>query len=90
MAVTLYMNPVSTACRPISLFVAEKKMPVTEQFVDLMKGEHYGAAFSSINPCHLVPVLEDGDFRMAESLQSSSIWRQIRPEYRDATAREGG
>lgn len=67
MAVTLYMNPVSTACRPVSLLIAEKKMPVTEQFVDLMKGEHHGAAFSSINPCHLVPVLEDGDFRMAES-----------------------
>ena len=64
---TLYMNPVSTACRPVSLFIAEKKLPVTEQFVDLMKGEHHGAEFIAKNPCCLVPVLEEGDFRMAES-----------------------
>ena len=64
---TLYMNPVSTACRPVSLFISEKKLPVTEQFVDLMKGEHHGAEFIAKNPCCLVPVLEEGDFRMAES-----------------------
>jgi glutathione S-transferase len=67
MAMTLYTNPASTACRPVNLFIAEKNLPVTEQFVDLMKGEHHGAAFTAINPCCLVPVLEDGDFRMTES-----------------------
>ena len=67
MNTTLYMNPVSTACRPVSLFIAEKNLPVTEQFVDLMKGEHHGAEFIAKNPCCLVPVLEEGDFRMAES-----------------------
>jgi glutathione S-transferase len=67
MALTLYMHPASTACRPVSLFIAEKKLPVTDRFVDLMKGEHHGAAFTAINPCCLVPVLEDGDFRMTES-----------------------
>jgi glutathione S-transferase len=67
MAITLYMNPASTACRPVCLFIAEKKLPVTERFVDLMKGEHHGAAFTAINPSCLVPVLEDGDFRMTES-----------------------
>ena len=67
MAITLYMNPASTACRPVSLFIAEKKLAVTEQFVDLMKGEHRAAAFTAINPNCLVPVLEDGDFRMTES-----------------------
>ena len=67
MAITLYMNPASTACRPVCLFIAEKKLPITERFVDLMKGEHHGAAFTAINPSCLVPVLEDGDFRMTES-----------------------
>jgi glutathione S-transferase len=67
MALVLYMNPASTACRPVSLFIAEKKLPVTEQFVDLMKGEQRGAAFTARNPSALVPVLEDGDFRMTES-----------------------
>jgi glutathione S-transferase len=51
----------------VCLFIAEKKLPVTERFVDLMKGEHHGAAFTAINPSCLVPVLEDGDFRMTES-----------------------
>ena len=36
MAITLHMNPVSTASRPVSLFIAEKKLPVTERVVDLM------------------------------------------------------
>lgn len=67
MALTLYMNPASTACRPVMLFIAEKKLPVTEQFVDLMKGEQRGPAFTARNPSALVPVLEDGDFRMTES-----------------------
>ncbi len=67
MATTLYMNPLSTASRPVSLFIAEKKLPVTERVVDLMKGEHLGNEFTAINPSRLVPALEDGDFRMTES-----------------------
>jgi glutathione S-transferase len=67
MALTLYMHPVSTACRPVSLFVAEKKLPVTEKVVDLANGEQRGAAFTALNPNGQVPVLEDGDFRMTES-----------------------
>jgi glutathione S-transferase len=61
------MHPVSTACRPVNLFIAEKKLPVTERVVDLMQGEHLGPVFKAINPNCLVPVLEDGDFRIAES-----------------------
>ena len=67
MAVTLYMHPASTACRPVSLFIAEKKLPVTERVVDLMSGEHLAAPFTAINPSRLVPALEDGQFRMTES-----------------------
>jgi len=67
MTITLHMNPVSTASRPVSLFIAEKKLPVTERVVDLMNGEHRRAEFMAINPSRLVPALEDGDFRMTES-----------------------
>jgi glutathione S-transferase len=35
--------------------------------VDLMAGEHYQPPFVAINPNRLVPVLEDGDFRLTES-----------------------
>lgn len=63
----LYMHPVSMTSRPVRLFIAENRIPVDEQVVDLMTGEHYQEPFSAINPNRLVPVLEDGDFRLTES-----------------------
>jgi len=63
----LYMHPVSMTSRPIRLFIAENGMNVDEQVVDLFTGEHYKESYTSINPNHLVPVLEDGDFRLTES-----------------------
>jgi glutathione S-transferase len=63
----LYMHPVSTTSRPIRLFIAENKLDVTEQVVDLMVGEHYQPAYATMNPNRLVPMLEDGDFRLTES-----------------------
>jgi glutathione S-transferase len=61
------MHPVSTVSRPVRLFIAEKKLPVTEQVVDLMAGEHHQPAYVGINPNKAVPALEDGDFRLTES-----------------------
>ena len=63
----LYMHPVSTASRPVRLFIAEKNIPVTEQVVDLMSGEHYKDEYTAINPSRMVPTLVDGDLRMTES-----------------------
>ena len=63
----LYMHPVSMTSRPVRLFIAENGMSVDEQVVDLFTGEHYKEPYTSINPNHLVPVLEDGDFRLTES-----------------------
>ena len=37
------------------------------QVVDLFTGEHFQPAYDAINPNHLVPMLEDGDFRLTES-----------------------
>ena len=63
----LYMHPVSMTSRPVRLFIAEHGIPVEEQVVDLFTGEHYKEAFSALNPNRMVPVLEDGDFRLTES-----------------------
>jgi glutathione S-transferase len=63
----LYMHPVSMTSRPVRLFIAENGIDVDEQMVDLMAGEHYGEAFTAINPSRQVPVLEDGDLRLTES-----------------------
>jgi len=63
----LYMHPVSMTSRPVRLFIAENGIPCDEQVVDLMTGEHYKEPFVAVNPNRLVPVLEDGDFRLTES-----------------------
>ena len=63
----LYYHPVSTTSRPVWLFIAENGIDCELRIVDLMKGEHYQPEYVAINPNRLVPVLEDGDFRMTES-----------------------
>jgi glutathione S-transferase len=63
----LYMHPVSMTSRPVRLFIAEHNIPVEEQTIDLMTGEHYKDSFTGVNPNRLVPVLEDGDWRLTES-----------------------
>lgn len=63
----LYMHPVSTTSRPITHFIAENNIPVEFQPVDILKGEHYAEEYSRRNPNRLIPMLEDGDFRLTES-----------------------
>src|SRR5579863_5656819 len=63
----LYMHPVSTVSRPVSLFIAENKIPVEQEVVDILSGAQYKPPYSTINPNSLVPMLEDGDMRLTES-----------------------
>jgi glutathione S-transferase len=63
----LYYHPASTSCRPIMLFAEDAKIPLDYELVDIFTGQNYQAPFSAVNPNHLVPVLEDGDFRLTES-----------------------
>jgi len=63
----LYYHPVSTVSRPVVLFAADNGVTLDYSVVDLMKGEHYGADYGSVNPSHQVPTLEDGDFRLTGS-----------------------
>ena len=63
----LYMHPVSMTSRPVRLLIAEHGLEVDEQMVDLMTGAHYQPQFVAVNPNRMVPVLEDGDFRLTES-----------------------
>lgn len=86
MALTLYMHPVSTVSRPVRLFIAEKNLPVAEQVVDLMTGEHMGPAYSSLNPSRQVPCLVDGEFHLSES---SAILKYLAARF-DAPEYPGG
>ena len=63
----LHFHPVSTASRPVTLFCAEAKIAYEPVVVDLMSGEHMKPPFLKMNPSHMVPVLEDGDFVLTES-----------------------
>ncbi|HEU5282411.1 MAG TPA: glutathione S-transferase family protein [Burkholderiales bacterium] len=63
----LYCHPASTTSRPVMLFVLENGIDAQFQVVDLFTGEHFKPPFEAINPNHLIPVLEDGDFRLTES-----------------------
>jgi glutathione S-transferase len=75
----LYMHPVSNSSRPVRLFIAENKIPCEEQVVDLMAGEHYKEPYASMNPNRMVPMLEDGDFRLTES---SAILKYLASKFR--------
>jgi glutathione S-transferase len=63
----LYYHPASTVSRPVMLFAAENAVPLEMQVVDLFTGEHHQPPYDAVNPSHLVPTLEDGDFRLTES-----------------------
>ena len=63
----LYMHPASITSRIVRLYIAEKGLDVEEEVVDLFTGAHHQEPFVTINPNRLVPVLEDGDFRLTES-----------------------
>ena len=63
----LYYHPISTTSRPLMLFAAEAGIPLEMQVVDLFTGEHVKPPYEAINPNRLVPVLEDGAFRLTES-----------------------
>ena len=62
----LYYHPASTTSRIVQLFATDQGIELDYKVVDLFTGEHLKPEFASINPSCLVPVLEDGDFRLTE------------------------
>jgi glutathione S-transferase len=63
----VYVHPVSTTSRPVIQFITDNNLPVELQTVDIFSGEHMREPYTSINPNKMIPVLEDGDFRLTES-----------------------
>jgi len=70
----LYYHPASTTSRIVMLFAADQGIDLEFKVVDLFTGEHLKPDYAKINPNCLVPVLEDGDFRLTES---SSILKYL-------------
>ncbi len=63
----IYYHPVSTTSRMLMLFAEESGIKTDWQVVDLFTGEHVKPPYLAINPSGMVPMLEDGDFRLTES-----------------------
>ena len=64
----LYYHPVSTVSRPVVLFAADSgiRARLPGRRPDDRRA-HEAEPYGAINPSRLVPVLEDGDFRLTES-----------------------
>jgi len=63
----IYSFDGSPTSRIILLFCAEERIEFEKIDINLLAGAHVSESYKSINPCALVPVLEDGDFRLTES-----------------------
>lgn len=63
----LYMSPVSTVSRPVSLFIADEGISCEQIAVDIMNGAQQAPDYLAINPNGLVPVLEDDGLVLTES-----------------------
>lgn len=63
----LYFHPASTASRPVVMLAAEEGIALDYEVVDILSGAQFKPEYGAINPSRLVPVLEDGDFRLTES-----------------------
>lgn len=65
---TFYYHPLSPISRRVWLALLEKEIPFEPVIVDLPGKEHLRAEFLALNPFHHVPVIQDRDFRLFESL----------------------
>ena len=63
----LYMHPFSQHCRRVLMLCNELGLEVDRSFVALDRGEHKTEDFLQLSRTGLVPVLVDGDLRLAES-----------------------
>ena len=63
----IYYHPISTTSRMLMLFAEDTGFKADWQIVDLFTGEHCQPNYTAMNPTGLVPMLEDGDFRLTES-----------------------
>lgn len=70
----LYTFDGSPTSRVVLLFCAESGIKFEKADIDLLAGEHLSDSYKSLNPCALVPMLEDGEFRLTES---SAILRYL-------------
>ncbi|HEU0202329.1 MAG TPA: glutathione S-transferase [Burkholderiaceae bacterium] len=65
--IRFYRHPASGHCHRVELLLSILGLPFERVEVDLMKGAHKAPEFLQKNPLGQVPVIEDGDIRLADS-----------------------
>ncbi len=64
----LYQNPMSPPCRRVLATIYHLNSPVEMQSVDFQSPEMKNAEFMKMNPNGALPLLQDGDFHLWESV----------------------
>jgi glutathione S-transferase len=68
-ALTLYHHGSSACAAKVRFALAEKQLPWTSRYVDILKGEQFTPEFLALNPKAVVPVLvHDGDVIVESSV----------------------
>ena len=62
----LYLDPMATTCRPLTLFIADHHMRLETEVVSLATGAHLAEAFARVNPNRAVPALVDAAGTLTE------------------------
>ncbi len=77
----LYDSPVAPNPRRVRIFLAEKKIIVPKETVDLAKLEQMSPEFAAINPLRRIPALElDSGEILTESVAICRYFEEIQPE----------
>ena len=63
----LYGNPKSPPCRTVTLIMDKLDLKYEYKILEMYKGDHLTPEYLKLNPQHTMPLLMDGDFKLAES-----------------------
>ncbi len=67
MTLDLYHHGSSTCAAKVRFALAEKRLPWSSHYVDILKGEQFKPAFLALNPKAVVPVLVHDGATIVES-----------------------
>jgi len=78
--IRLHWHPFSIVPRRVRILLREKAIPHEEVEVDVLRGDHRAPEFRRLNPFAQIPVLEDGDLVICESVAIMEYLEERFPE----------
>ncbi|GKZ48429.1 hypothetical protein AbraIFM66951_000490 [Aspergillus brasiliensis] len=80
MSLKLLGHPLSICTRRVLLVLAEKNVKFEFQTIDFLRGEHKESSYLESHPFGVIPLLEDGSFKLYES---RAVGEYLATKYRD-------